>query len=200
MSMAKVGFPAPAFLCDGVVNNEIKKVSLDDYAGKYKLLFFYTLDFTFVCPTELQALQEKIEEFRKRDVEVLAISVDSAYAHLAWLNLPIKQGGILGVNYILLADITKSISKDYGVLHEGLGVAQRGTFLLDKDNIVQYAAINNLQLGRSIDELVRLVDGLKNVEQYGEACPANWREGDRLIGTDQKGLSKYFGGEEKTTL
>lgn len=198
MSMAKVGFPAPDFSCDGVVDNQIKKVSLSDYPGKYKLLFFYTLDFTFVCPTELQALQEKIEEFKAREVEVIAISVDSAYAHLAWLNLPVNQGGILGVSYILLSDLTKSISKDYGVLHEGLGVAQRGSFLLDKDNIVQYSAINNLQLGRSIDELVRLVDGLRNVEQFGEACPANWREGDRSIATDSKGRTNYFSGEEKS--
>lgn len=197
MSMAKVGFPAPAFLCDGVVNNEIKKVSLNDYAGKYKILFFYPLDFTFVCPTELHALQARIEEFKKRNVEVLAISVDSAYSHMAWLNLPMKQGGIAGVSYTILADITKTIAKDYGVLHEGIGVALRGTFLLDKENIIQYAATNNLQLGRSIDELVRLVDALINNEKYGEACPANWHAGDRMIATNAKGISNYFGGEEQ---
>lgn len=191
--MIKIGSKAPAFTCEAVADKKMTTISLDGLKGKYKILFFYPLDFTFVCPTELHALQDHIEEFKKRDVEVMAVSVDSAYSHLAWLNTPKVKGGIEGVTYPLLADITKSLAKEYGVLSEDAGVALRGTFLLDKDDIIQYAAINNLPLGRNIPELVRIVDALKHVETAGEVCPANWTEGKKAMKADQKGLAEYFG-------
>ncbi|MBY0352932.1 peroxiredoxin [Candidatus Babeliales bacterium] len=191
--MIVVGKSAPDFSCDAVENGNIKRVSLKDFDGSYKLLFFYPLDFTFVCPTELHALQEYHEEFKKRDVRVLGISVDSAYSHLAWLEQPKNKGGICGISYPLLADITKKIADDYGVLDQQAGVALRGTFLLDKNNVVQYAAINNLPLGRNIAELVRLVDALQHVEKNGEVCPANWNQGQKAMKTTQAGLQAYFG-------
>lgn len=191
--MIKIGAKAPAFTCEAVTDKKMTTISLEELKGKYKILFFYPLDFTFVCPTELHALQDHIEEFKKRNVEVMAVSVDSAYSHLAWLNTPKTKGGIEGVTYPLLADITKSLAKEYGVLSEDAGVALRGTFLLDKDDVIQYAAINNLPLGRNIPELVRIVDALKHVETAGEVCPANWVEGKKAMKADQKGLAEYFG-------
>ncbi|QQR48930.1 peroxiredoxin [bacterium] len=190
--MIFVGKAAPDFSCDMVEHGSIKRVSLKDFDGVYKLLFFYPLDFTFVCPTELHALQEYYEEFKKRDVCVLGVSVDSAYSHLAWLEQPKSKGGIGGVTYPLLADITKNMARDYGVLTEQ-GVALRGTFLLDKNNVVHYAAVNNLALGRNIAELVRVVDALKHNEQHGEVCPANWSQGQKAMKTTQEGLQAYFG-------
>ena len=190
--MIKIGTQAPAFSCDAIVNNHTKRVSLSDFDGMYKILFFYPLDFTFVCPTELHALQENLSEFKKRGVEVLAISVDSAHAHLAWLNTPKNKGGIEGVSYPLLADITKSIARDYEVLNEQAGVAFRGTFLIDKNNVIQYAAVNNLSLGRSIAELLRIVDALMHVEKAGEVCPANWVSGQKAMKPTQAGLKQYF--------
>ena len=192
MSMVKVGSKAPEISCEAVVNNQIKKILLQDYVGAYKLLFFYPLDFTFVCPTELHALQANLDAFKQRNVQILAISVDSAYSHLAWLNTPMSKGGIEGVTYPLLADISKSISQKYGVLSENAEVALRGTFLLDRNDIVQYAAVNNLPLGRNISELIRIVDALQHVEKYGEVCPANWRSGNMGMTADQKGFVEYF--------
>ena len=190
--MITIGTQAPAFSCEAVVNKQIKHVSLTDFDGSYKLLFFYPLDFTFVCPTELHALQENLHEFKQRGVEVLAISVDSAHAHLAWLNTPKNRGGIEGITYPLLADITKSIARDFGVLNEQAGVALRGTFLLDKKNVMQHATVNNLSLGRSVSELLRIIDALMHVEKAGEVCPANWESGKKAMLPTQEGLKQYF--------
>jgi peroxiredoxin 2/4 len=190
--MIKIGKKVPDFSCEAVINKQIKKVSLSDFDGKYKLILFYPLDFTFVCPTELLALQDNLEEFKKLNVEVMAVSVDSAFSHLAWLNTPREKGGIQGVNYTILSDIKKTISIDYSVLIEEEGVALRGVFLLDKDNVVQSATINNLSLGRSISELLRLVKALQFVEKNGEVCPANWEPGKKSMKPDQKGLQEYF--------
>lgn len=190
--MIKIGKKAPDFSCEAVINGQIKKMSLSDFDGKYKLILFYPLDFTFVCPTELLALQDNLEEFKKLNVEVIAVSVDSAFSHLAWLNTPREKGGIHGVNYPILSDIKKTISTDYSVLIEEEGVALRGVFLLDKDNVVQSATINNLSLGRSIPELLRLVNALQFVEKNGEVCPANWEPGKKSMKPDQKGLQEYF--------
>ncbi len=190
--MIRVGTKAPEFTCDAVVDGSIKKVSLRDFGDKYKLIFFYPLDFTYVCPTELHALQDNIHAFDNRNVQVLGCSIDSPYCHMAWLQTPKSRGGIEGVQYPLLADVTKTIAKDYGVLHEDGGVALRGVFLLDKNNVVQYASVHNLALGRNIKELLRVVDALSHVENNGEVCPANWVVGSKAMKADQDGLKDYF--------
>ncbi len=190
--MIKIGKLAPDFSCEAVVNNKIARVSLNSFAGKYKLLFFYPLDFTFVCPTELHALQDNLDQFTKRNVEVLGISVDSVHSHLAWLNTSKNQGGIQGVTFTLLSDIHKTIARDYGVLNEEAGVSLRGVFLLDKDNVVQFATVNNCALGRSVAELLRTIDALTHVEMFGEVCPANWTVRDRAMKATHEGLIEYF--------
>ncbi len=181
--------PAPEFTADAVVGEEFKTVSLSDYRGKYVVLFFYPLDFTFVCPTEIIAFSEKAEEFRKRGAEVLGCSVDSKFSHLAWIRTARADGGLGGLKYPLVSDITKSISQDYGVLVDG-GVALRGTFLIDKTGILRHSLINDLPLGRNIDEAIRMIDALTFFEQHGEVCPANWKPGEKTI--DTKNAGKYF--------
>lgn len=189
-----VNKPAPEFSAQAVVNGEFKTVSLSDYKGKkYVVLFFYPLDFTFVCPTELHAFQDKLAEFYKRDVEVIGASIDSHFSHFAWVTTPKNEGGIQGVEYPLLADITKSIASDYDVLLEEDGVALRGLFLIDKEGVVQHQVVNNLPLGRNVDEVLRMVDALQFFEKNGEVCPANWKEGDKSMVPDSDGLKKYFG-------
>lgn len=190
--MIKIGKQAPDFSCEAVINGKVKKVSLLDFDGKYKLILFYPLDFTFVCPTELLALQDEIEKFENLNTQIIAVSVDSVFSHLAWLNTPRAKGGIQDVNYPILSDIKKTISADYGVLIEEEGIALRGVFLLDKNNIVQSATINNLSLGRNIPELLRLLNALQFVEKNGEVCPANWEPGKKSMKPDQRGLEEYF--------
>ena len=191
--MVKVGKVAPDFICDAVVNNQIKQVSLKDFSDTCKLLFFYPLNFTFVCPTELHALQDNIVQFEQRETQVLAVSVDSVYSHLAWLATPRQVGGIQGVTFPLLSDLQKTLAQSFGVLDEEKGVALRGVFLIDRNDVLQYAAVNNLGLGRNIDELVRLVDALMHVEKHGEVCPANWMPGKRAMSATDQGLKTYFG-------
>lgn len=190
--MLKIGHQAPQFTCDAVINQHIKKISLNDFANKYKLLFFYPLNFTFVCPTELHALQDNIAEFEKRNTQVLAASVDSVHSHLAWLFTPKNSGGIAGITFPLLADIKKTLSRDYEVLNDDAGIALRGVFLIDKENILQYAAINNFALGRNIEELLRLLDALAHTEKHGEVCPANWSPGKKAMKATQEGIKAYF--------
>lgn len=190
--MIKIGKKAPEFSCDAVINGAAKKITLNDFADKYKLLFFYPLDFTFVCPTELHALEDNKSEFEKRNVVILGASVDSVHSHLAWLNMPKSEGGIKGVSYPLLSDLHKTIAANYGVLNEDIGVAFRGVFLLDKDNIVQYMSVNNLSLGRNIEELLRIVDSLVHVEKVGEVCPVNWKAGKKGMKATKEGVSEYF--------
>lgn len=190
--MIKIGKVAPNFTAEAAIGGQIKKISLSDFGGKYKLLFFYPLDFTFVCPTEILALQENLDKFEKLNTQVLGISVDSAFSHSAWLNTPREKGGIQGVTYPIISDIKKTISKDYEVLIEEEGVALRGAFLLDKDNIIQSATINNLSLGRSIPELLRIIKALQFVEKNGEVCPANWEPGKKSMKPTQNGLEEYF--------
>lgn len=188
-----VGKKAPGFTAAAVRNNEIvENYSLSDLKGKYVVLFFYPLDFTFVCPTELHAFNEKLESFKERNVELVAVSVDSAYSHYAWLNTPKNQGGIEGVNYTIVSDINKTISADYDVLVEGEGIAYRGLFLLDKDHVVKHQVVNDLPLGRNVDEVIRLVDALQYVEENGEVCPANWIKGDKAMVATQDGLKEFF--------
>lgn len=188
-----VGKQAPDFTAEAVVKGDFKEVRLSDYRGKYVLLFFYPLDFTFVCPTELHAFQDKLSAFRQMNTEVLAVSVDSKFSHHAWLNTPHKQGGIQGVEYPLVSDINKTIARDYDVLLHNEGVALRGAFLIDKEGIVQHQTVNNLPLGRSVDEMVRLTQSLQHVEEHGEVCPANWKKGNKSMKPNQEGLQEYFG-------
>jgi len=192
--MVLVNKLAPDFSAKAIVEKSIvENFRLSDFRGKkYVVLFFYPLDFTFVCPTELHAFQEKLEEFTKRHVEVIGVSTDSWFSHLAWLNLPKKQGGIEGVGYPLVSDFTKKIARDYDVLIEEDGVALRGLFLIDKNGVVQHQLVNNLPLGRSVEEALRLVDALQFTEKHGEVCPANWHKGNKAMNPNEKGLKEFF--------
>jgi len=191
--MVLVNKEAPDFTAKAVQGTQvIDDFKLSDLRGKYVVLFFYPLDFTFVCPTELHAFQAKLEEFKKRNVEVVGVSIDSWFSHLAWLQQPKNQGGIEGVTYPLVSDLNKTISRDYDVLLEGVGIALRGLFLIDKAGIVQHQVVNNLPLGRSIDEALRLVDALQFTEEHGEVCPANWKEGEKSMKPTGDGLKEYF--------
>ena len=193
-----VGRKAPDFDVAAVVKGSqfVDSVKLSDFKGKYVVLFFYPLDFTFVCPTELHAFQEKLAEFSKRNVELLGCSVDSIYSHFAWLTTPRNRGGIEGVTYTLLSDINKTVSADYDVLYEDKGVAKgialRGLFLIDKEGVVRHQVVNDLPLGRNVDEVLRLVDALQFTEQYGEVCPANWNKGDKTMKPTDAGLKEFF--------
>lgn len=182
---------APDFTADAVVGEEFKSIKLSDYRGKYVVLFFYPLDFTFVCPTEIIAFSDKIAEFHKRGAEVLGVSVDSKFSHLAWIRTPRTEGGLGGLKYPLVSDLNKKISADYGVLLEG-GVALRGTFLIDKTGVLRHALINDLPLGRNIDEAIRMIDALTFFEQNGEVCPANWKPGALSIKPGVSESKEYF--------
>ncbi len=191
--MVLVNQEAPDFTAKAVIGGKtIEDFKLSDQRGKYVVLFFYPLDFTFVCPTELHAFQNKLEEFKKRNVEVIGVSTDSWFSHHAWLNTPKNQGGIQGVTYPLVSDFNKTIARDYDVLFEGLGAAYRGLFLIDKAGIVQHQVVNNLPLGRSINEALRMVDALQFTEKHGEVCPADWKEGDKSMKPTESGLKEYF--------
>lgn len=187
-----VAKPAPDFEAEAVMpDGSFKKIKLSDYKGQYVILFFYPLDFTFVCPTEIIAFSEQIEDFKSRNTEVLGVSVDSQFSHLAWRNTDRKTGGLGEIKYPLVADLNKNISRDYDVLADG-GIAFRGLFLIDKDGIVQHQLINNLPLGRNIDEAIRMVDSLQHHEEHGEVCPANWTKGDEAMKPGPKESQSYF--------
>jgi peroxiredoxin (alkyl hydroperoxide reductase subunit C) len=188
-----VGKKAPDFKAQAVVNGtDFKEIKLSDFQGKYVVMFFYPLDFTFVCPTELHAFQEKADAFKKLNCEVIGVSVDSHFSHLAWLNTPKAEGGIHGVKYPVVSDIHKTISRDYDVLIPDAGIALRGTFLIDKNGVVQQQTINNLPLGRNVDEMLRLLEALQYTETHGEVCPANWKKGETAMKATQSGLKDYF--------
>jgi len=192
--MTLVGKEAPQVDGYAIIDGKtiVENYSLEDLKDKYTLLFFYPLDFTFVCPTELHTFQEKLSEFEKRHCQVVGCSVDSHYCHLAWLNTPKNEGGIQGITYPLLADTCKSISKAFDVLDEEKGIAYRAQFLIDKEGVVRHALINDLPLGRNVDEALRIVDSWQFFEKHGEVCPANWKEGDKAMKPDQEGLKDYF--------
>jgi peroxiredoxin (alkyl hydroperoxide reductase subunit C) len=192
-----VGKPAPAFKAKAVVSNQIvNDFSLMHYRGKYVVFFFYPLDFTFVCPTELHAFQAALEEFEKRNAQVIACSVDSVYSHFAWLNTPVAKGGIQGVDYPIVSDINKSIAKNYDVLCDEEGITYRGLFLIDREGVVRHQVVNDLPLGRSVDEALRILDAWIYFEKNGEVCPANWKNGHKAMKPTQEGLEKYFAGEK----
>lgn len=191
--MSLIGKKAPKFTAGAVQENTIlKQFSLDSLKGKYVVLFFYPLDFTFVCPTELHAFEEKREEFLKRGAEVVACSIDSPFSHFAWLNTPKAKGGIQGVTYPIVSDIHKTIAKDYGVLKEDDGIAYRGLFLIDKEGVIRHMVVNDLPLGRSVDEALRTLDALIFHEKNGEVCPANWNKGEKSLKPTQQGLVEFF--------
>lgn len=177
--------PAPEFKAQAVMpNGTFKEVSLGDYKGKHILLFFYPLDFTFVCPTEIIAFSDASAEFEKLGVQILACSVDSHFTHLAWINTPRKHGGLGGINYPIISDITHSISSAYGILSEE-GTALRGIFLIDQEGIVMHQTVNAPPIGRNVEEELRTVKALLFYEKNGEVCPANWHEGSSGINTEK---------------
>lgn len=203
-----VGKKAPIFKATAVVNgNDFQnEFSLEQYIGKkYVVFFFYPLDFTFVCPTEIVAFQDKLDEFEKRGVAVVGCSVDSEYSHWAWLNTEKNNGGIKGVKFPLVADLSKTIAENYGVLageyevdeqgnasFNGAPVAYRGLFLIDKNGVVRHQLVNDLPLGRSVDEAIRMVDALRHFEEFGEVCPANWSKGKDALKATEDGVASYL--------
>ena len=204
-----VGKKAPLFEANAVVNGKdfVEKFSLEQYIGKkHVVFFFYPKDFTFVCPTELIAFQDKLEEFEKRDVMVVACSTDSKFSHWAWLGTERKKGGILGVTYPIVEDLSKTITTNYGVLageyienedgsidFDGDPVAYRGLFLIDKQGIVRHQVVNDLPLGRSVDETLRMIDALQFYEENGEVCPADWHKGDKAMKENAASVAEYLG-------
>ena len=190
--MTLVTKPAPEFKANAVMgDNSFKEISLSDYKGKDVVLFFYPLDFTFVCPSEIIAFDKQLDEFKQRGVEVIGVSIDSEFTHLAWKNTELNKGGIGQIQYPLVADISKQISRDYGVLF-GEAVALRGLFLIDKEGIVRHSVINDLPLGRNIDEALRMVDALHFFEKHGEVCPANWKEGKSGMKATPDGVADFL--------
>jgi peroxiredoxin (alkyl hydroperoxide reductase subunit C) len=205
-----VGSKAPRFEAKAVVNGHeiVDDFSLDQYLGeKHVVFFFYPADFTFVCPTEIIAFQEKIQEFESRNVAVVGCSVDSEFSHWKWLQTDLKDGGIKGVKFPLISDFSKTIAENYDVLageydynedgeaiFYGSPVAYRGLFLIDKEGIVRHQVVNDLPLGRSVEEAIRIVDALQFFEENGEVCPANWKKGDKAMKPTQEGVSSYLAG------
>lgn len=188
-----VGKAAPDFTATAVEKDRIiENFKLSDLKGQYVVLFFYPLDFTFVCPTELHAFSERLSDFQERNTKIIGVSIDSHFAHLAWLNTPKSKGGIKGVGYPIVSDLNKTISMDYDVLVEGAGIAYRGLFLLDKDHVVRHQVVNDLPLGRNVSETIRMIDALQFTEKHGEVCPANWNQGDKSMTPTQDGLEAFF--------
>ena len=184
---------APDFVAQAVLpDNTFAELRLSQFRGKYVVLFFYPLDFTFVCPSEVIAFDKKLPAFRERNCEVIGVSVDSHYSHWAWKNTPREKGGIGQVQFPIVADLTKKIARDYGVLLEDGGVALRGLFLIDREGVVRHAVINDLPLGRNVDEALRMVDALRHFEKHGEVCPANWRQGEEAMKPSADGVAKYL--------
>ena len=182
-------FTATAVMADGSINTEFK---LSDFQGKYVVLFFYPLDFTFVCPTELIAFSKRIKEFEERDVQVIGCSIDSQFTHVAWRNTPVDEGGIGAVAYPLVADVKHQICRAYDVEFEDAGVAYRGSFLIGKDGKVHHQVVNDLPLGRNVDEMLRMIDALQFTEKYGEVCPAGWSKGEEGMKPDAAGVASYL--------
>lgn len=183
---------APNFRAKAVMpDNSFKEVELKDYRGKYVCLFFYPLDFTFVCPSEILAFNKKINEFKEKNCEILGVSIDSEFTHLAWRNTDQNKGGIGQIKYPLIADIKKNIARDYGVLFND-SVALRGLFMINKEGIIKHALINDLPIGRNVDEALRILDAIQYTEKHGEVCPANWKEGQEAMTPTAQGVSTYL--------
>jgi len=183
---------APEFTADAVMpDNSFAQVSLSGYKGKYVYLLFYPLDFTFVCPSEILAFNKKLDEFKKRNCELISVSVDSKFTHLAWKNTKIEDGGIGNVQFPMVADLNKEITKAYGIEHPA-SVALRGLFLIDPKGTVRHCVINDLPLGRSVDEALRMLDALQFTDTHGDVCPANWKQGDEAMKPTAEGVASYL--------
>jgi len=191
-SKAQISKPAPFFEGLAVINGEFKEISLTDFKDKYLVLLFYPLDFTFVCPTEIIGFSDRIQDFKSINTEVVAISVDSQFTHLAWINTPREQGGLGKVQIPLLSDLTHQISKDYGVYLQDVGHALRGLFIIDGRGILRQITMNDLPVGRSVDETIRLLQAFQYTDQHGEVCPAGWRPGSDTIIPNPEEKLKYF--------
>jgi len=189
---AIVGRIAPEFTAEGVLSGQFKTYKLLDYHGKWVVLFFYPLDFTFVCPTEILAFSDRLDEFTSLGAVVLGVSVDSKFSHLAWTEKPRETGGIFGLTYPLLEDLKKDLANAFGVLTPEGDVALRGLFVIDPDGIVQHATINALGVGRSVDETLRVLTALQFVRESGEVCPADWKKGDKGMSADWQKSKEYF--------
>ena len=187
-----VGRKAPDFALEGVLDGKFHTYRLSDYKGKWVVLFFYPLDFTFVCPTEILAFSDRVGEFRKLNTEVLGASVDSKYSHLAWTEKPRETGGIKGLAYPLLEDLGKELAEEYGVLEEHGKIALRGLFIIDPDGIVQHVTINNNSVGRSVDETLRVLQAFQYVKEHGEVCPADWKPGQKAMKADWEKSKEFF--------
>lgn len=183
--------PAPDFKGTAVVNKEFKEVSLKDYRGKWLCLFFYPLDFTFVCPTEITAFSDRSKDFKALNCEIVGVSVDSQFSHLAWINTPRSKGGLGDLSYPLFADINKTVSRDYGVLLDG-GIALRGLFLINPEQKVAYQVVHDLGVGRSVDETLRVLEAFQHSAKTGEVCPAGWSKGGATMKPDPQGSQDYF--------
>lgn len=193
MEGSLIGKSAPAFKAKAVqIDRILDDFSLTDFLGRYVIFFFYPLDFTFVCPTELHAFQDKLDEFEKRNAVIVGCSVDSWYSHFTWLSIPKQKGGIQGVSYPIVSDLNKSIAKKYHVLKEEEGIAFRGLFLIDRQGIIRHQLVNDLPLGRSVDEVLRTLDAWIFHEKEGEVCPANWTKGKKAMEPTHEGLISYF--------
>ncbi|DAZ93709.1 TPA: hypothetical protein N0F65_010204, partial [Lagenidium giganteum] len=189
---ARVQHKAPLFTAPAVHHEEITEISLDQYRGKYVVLFFYPKDFTYVCPTEIIAFNDRAGEFEELNTQLVAVSVDSAESHLAWTRLPRSRGGLGRMRIPLVSDLTKIISAKYGVLLEDAGIALRGLFIIDPEGVLQQVTVNNLPIGRSVDETLRLIQALQFHAEHGEVCPANWKPGEKTIQSNPKDSQKYF--------
>ena len=184
---------APDFTAQAVMpDNSFQDLTLSSYRGRYVVLFFYPLDFTFVCPSEIIAFDKKLQAFKDRNTEVIGVSVDSPYTHWAWRQTPVEKGGIGEIHYPLVADLDKNISRSYDVLTTDGTVALRGLFLIDRNGIVQHQVVNALELGRSVDEAIRMVDALQYFEEHGEVCPANWHKGEEAMKPTAEGVAEYL--------
>ena len=190
--MTLVGKEAPDFKAQALVGKEFQEISLGDYKGKWLVLFFYPLDFTFVCPTEITAFSDRIGDFKELGAHVLGCSVDSHYSHLAWANTPRNQGGLGEIDYPLLADLNKQIGRDYGVLIEEAGIALRGLFIIDPEGKVAYEVVHDLGIGRNVDETLRVLGAIQTTRKTGEVCPANWNQGKETMSPDPSGSQKWF--------
>lgn len=189
----RVGQTAPDFTATAVIDQEFKTINLSDYRGKYTVLFFYPLDFTFVCPTEITAFSDRHSEFKALNTEILGVSVDSQFSHLAWIQSDRKSGGLGDLNYPLVADLKKTISEAYNVLDPEEGIALRGLFIIDQDGIIQHSTINNLSFGRSVDETLRVLQAIQHVQTHpDEVCPAGWQPGDKTMNPDPVKSKDFF--------
>lgn len=187
-----IGQKAPDFKAKAVVDGQTKEISLSDFNGKNKILIFYPADFSFICPTELFAFQEKLKDFEDRNTALIAISVDQIYSHERWLESPRDEGGIKGITYPVASDITKKISTDYQTLDEKEGVALRGLIIIDKDNIIQAQSVYNMNVGRDITEVLRVLDAILFTQEHGQVCPANWAKGQEGMKATHDGLKEYL--------